>query len=68
VSEQPLDLDALRSRIAAAPVAGVGVGVTRGFLEQVEREVRAGRAAIAQLAQARIMGAVIDQLASGARA
>lgn len=45
MSEKPLDLDALRHAIAAAPAQGAVAGVSRAWLEQAEREIRQGRAA-----------------------
>ncbi len=44
MSEKPLDLDALRATIAAAPAEGPVAGVSRAWLEQVERELSQGRA------------------------
>lgn len=58
----PLDLDALRRTIAAAPDEGIAASVTKAWLDQVEREIRKGRAAIAELSMQRRMSAAIDQI------
>lgn len=64
-----LDLDALRGAIAAAPPEGlVELPTTKRWLEQVELEISAGRAAQAQLAVRQGMDVVIDTITSGARA
>jgi hypothetical protein len=68
MSEHPIDLDALRAVIEVAPHdCRLGLPTNRSWLEQVEREIREGRAAKALLAaQGRIAG-VIDDIGAGAR-
>lgn len=64
-----VDLTELRSMIDAAPEAmDVAAGVTRRWLEEVERELRQGRAARAQLAGQNMIAAAIDSIHSEARA
>ena len=57
-----IDIDALRRTIAEAPAEGACAGVTRSFLEQVERELRAGRVAMAELARAQGIAHVIETI------
>lgn len=46
---KPIDMAELRRTIEAAPLDGAAAGVSRAWLEQVERELREGRAARAML-------------------
>jgi hypothetical protein len=60
-----IDLDALRRLIDETPAGERAAVVRRGFLEQVEREIREGRAAAAQLEADRRIAAVTRSIASG---
>lgn len=57
-----IDLEKLRSTIEVSPPSGDAVIVNRGFLEQIEREIRAGRAAQAQLAASLAIAGVTHQI------
>lgn len=65
---QPLDLDAMRRKIAEKPAPDSPVVVSRRFLEQVEREISDGRLAAAQLSRAGCIDEVVQNLGKGARA
>jgi hypothetical protein len=65
---KPLNMDQLRATIEAAPPVGPVAGVTRQWLQQVERELSEGRAAQALLAaQPRMDAAKASIGAVGAR-
>lgn len=61
-----VDLAALRDTIIVAGATGVAATVTREFLVQVEREIREGRAAKAELDRRIAIEAVTEQLGTGA--
>lgn len=63
--ERPIDLDQLRQTIAVAP-EGTAATVTRRFLEQVERELTQGRAALALINADQGMAKFQNSLLGGA--
>lgn len=57
MGEAPIDLDALKAaaeRTTTHPVLGDGELVTRRYLRSIEQELRAGRAAQAELARLKV--------------
>lgn len=63
----PVDMKQLRETIAQAVEGGPAAYVGRDWLERVEAELLAGRAAAAELARMKGTPAVIDSIAGSAR-
>lgn len=62
-----LDLAEIRRTIEAARAGNRAVHVSADFLEQLERELAAGRAAQAQLIGGALTGHVIESIEAAAR-